>query len=128
MWNDLAFTSAVVLDPYFVNYDYYLTILNSGNNLTRTYDRYEFDREKHMFNKISEEVFREKIKGKISAKNVKILGIKEKNNKSRSIKINIYFFASDPVTQRQNNTHRRKYLQTTYPTKYLYLVYIIKAL
>ena len=65
-------------------YDYYLSILNSGNNPNRTFDRYEFDREKHMFNKISEEVFREKIKGKISAKNVKILGIKEKNNKKKN--------------------------------------------
>ena len=59
-------------------HDYYLTVLNSENNPNRTYDRYEFDREKMVFNKISEEVFRKKIKGKLSAKNEKILGIREK--------------------------------------------------
>ena len=33
---------------------------------------------------------------------------KRKNNKSRSIKINFYFSANDPVTQRQNNHTQEK--------------------
>ena len=61
-------------------YDYYLTVLNSGNNPNRTYDRYEFDRNNSEFNKIGEAEFREKIIGKISAKNVKVLGIREKKD------------------------------------------------
>lgn len=67
-------------------YDYYLTVLNSGNNPKRTYDRYEFDRSTNSFNKISEEIFREKIKGKNSNKNDKILGIKERKTDSKTDK------------------------------------------
>jgi len=60
-------------------YDYYLSVLNSGKSRERSYDRYEFDRAKKKFRKIDEIDFRSKIKGKISAKGIKILGIKEKD-------------------------------------------------
>ena len=39
---------------------------------------------------------------------------KRKNNKSRSIKINFYFSANDPVTQRQNIlTHQKIHICAT---------------